>query len=80
MKTETYITLSVVALMLATPTHADQWDDMQRQQEKERARQQENTDRWKAERERQERDRERQQTENDRLRRQEDTKQRDKKW
>jgi membrane protein involved in colicin uptake len=69
-----------ITFIIASSALADQWDDMQRQQEKERARQQENTDRWKAERERQEAERARQQTENDRLRRQEDTKQRDKKW
>jgi membrane protein involved in colicin uptake len=76
----------IISFIIASSALADQWDEMQRQQEIARARQQESSDRWKAEREQQEAYRERQQAENDRLRQEErlrkleDNKPRDRKW
>ena len=78
MKTIAHITL---ALCLATFAEADQWEDMQRHQERERARQQAETERWKAENERRENERARQQAENDRLRQEERIRRlEDRKW
>ena len=75
-----------ITFIIASSALGDQWDDMQRQQERDRARQQESADRWKAERDRQEGERARQQAENDRLRQEErlrrleDDRPRDRRW